>query len=118
MLREIEKDILGNFNGYCWNGFIFRLDESDYENFYSDMEEYLTGKEIPFVFEHYNLKDVWWGSLAGLFLANITPPLIGFNSAEEFILHKEKITATQREHRFKEILEEMEQEKNVSNGQI
>lgn len=118
MLREIEKEILGGFNGYCWNGFIFRLDESDYENFYSDMEEYLTGKEIPFVFEHYNLKDVWWGSLAGLFLANITPPLIGFDSLEEFILHKEKNTATQREHRFKQILEDMEKEKNVSNGQV
>ena len=116
MLKEIEKEILAKFNGYCWNGFIFRLDEADYENFSSDMEEYLTGKEIPFVFEHYNLKDVWWCSLAGLFLANITPPLVGFNSAEEFILHKEKITATQREHRFKQILEEMEQEKNVSNG--
>ena len=118
MLREIEKEILCEFNGYCWNGFIFRLDETEYETFRQDMDEYLTAKEIPFVFEHYNLKDVWWGSLAGLFLANITPPLVGFNSAEEFILHKEKIATTQREHRFKQILEEMEQEKNVSNGQV
>jgi len=118
MLKEIEKEILASFNGYCWNGFIFRLDETEYETFRQDMDEYLTLKEIPFVFEHYNLKDVWWGSLAGIFLANITPPLIGFNSAEEFILHKEKITTTRQEHRFKQILEEMEQEKNVSNGQI
>ena len=118
MLKEIEKEILASFNGYCWNGFIFRLDETEYETFRQDMDEYLTLKEILFVFEHYNLKDVWWGSLAGIFLANITPPLIGFNSAEEFILHKEKITTTRQEHRFKQILEEMEQEKNVSNGQI
>ena len=118
MLKEIEKEILASFNGYCWNGFIFRLDETEYETFRQDMDEYLTLKEIPFVFEHYNLKDVWWGSLAGIFLANITPPLIGFNSAEEFILHKEKITTTRQEHLFKQILEEMEQEKNVSNGQI
>ena len=118
MLKEIEKEILAKFNGYCWNGFIFRLDETEYETFRQDMEEYLTLKEISFVFEHYNLKDVWWGSLTGIFLANITPPLIGFNSAEEFILHKEKITTTRQKHRFKQILEEMEQEKNVSNGQI
>lgn len=118
MLKEIEKEILASFNGYCWNGFIFRLDETKYETFRQDMDEYLTLKEIPFVFEHYNLKDVWWGSLAGVFLANITPPLIGFNSVEEFILHREKITMMRQEHRFKQIIEEMEQEKNVSNGQI
>ena len=118
MLKEIEKEILASFNGYCWNGFIFRLDETEYETFRQDMDEYLTLKEIPFVFEHYNLKDVWWGSLAGVFLANIMPPLIGFNSVEEFILHREKITMMRQEHRFKQIIEEMEQEKNVSNGQI
>ena len=118
MLKGIEKEILAKFNGYCWNGFTFRLDETEYETFRQDMDEYLTLKEISFVFEYYNLKDVWWGSLAGIFLANITPPLIDFNSVEEFILHREKITTTRQEHRFKQILEEMEQEKNVSNGQI
>ena len=56
--------------------------------------------------------------MAGIFLANITPPLIGFNSVEEFILHREKITMMRQEQRFKQIIEEMEQEKNVSNGQI
>ena len=29
MLKEIEKSILAKFNGYCWNGFIFWLDETD-----------------------------------------------------------------------------------------
>jgi hypothetical protein len=118
MLREIEKEILGGFNGYCWNGFIFRLDESECEDFRAEMEEYLTTQEMAFMFEHYNLKDVWWGSLAGTYLANVTPPLIGFDSLEKFILHKEKIQTTQQEHRFKDILDEMEKEKNVSNGQV
>ena len=74
MLKEIEKEILASFNGYCWNGFIFRLDETEYETFCDDAEEYLTRQQISFVIEHYNLKDVWWGSLAGIFWANITPP--------------------------------------------
>lgn len=41
--------------------------------------------------------------------------LVGFDSIEEFILHKEKIQTETREHKFKKILEEME---NVPNGQI
>ena len=118
MLAEIEKEILTKLNGYCWNGFIFRLDETEYETFCDDAEEYLTRQQIPFVIEHYNLKDVWWGSLAGIFLANITPPLVGFDSVEEFLLHKEKVKLARQEHRFKQILEDMEKEKNVSNGQI
>lgn len=88
MLAEIEQGILSKFNGYCWNGFIFKLSNSEYEKFRSDMEEYLTAKEMAYIFEHYNLKDVWWGSLPGIYLANITPPIIGFESVEEFILKK------------------------------
>jgi len=118
MLEEIEKNILSNFNGYCWNGFIFLLDELEEKIFREYFEEYLQEKEISYIFEHYNLKDVWWGSLAGMYLANITPPLVGFDSVEEFILHREKIQTERQEHKFKKILEEMEAEKNVSNGQI
>ena len=115
MLKEIEKNILSKFNGYCWNGFIFLLDEMEEKIFRRDFEEYLQAKEISYIFEHFNLKDVWWGSLSGMYFANITLPLVGFDSVEEFILHKEKIQTETREHKFKKILEEIE---NVPNGQI
>ena len=115
MLREIERGILSNFNGYYWNGFILLLDETKYEEVRTHLEKTLTLKESAFVFEKYNLKDVWWGSLAGMYLANITPPLVGFESIEEFILHNEKIQTERQEHKFKKILEEIE---NVPNGQI
>ena len=68
------------------------------------------------------MKDVWWGSLAGVFLANIVPPITGFESLEEFILHEEKVKEEESEHKFKEILAEMEKlsegDKNVPNGQV
>ena len=115
MLKEIEKNILSEFNGYCWNGFIFLLDELEEKIFREYFEEYLQEREISYIFEHYNLKDVWWGSLSGMYLANITPPIVGFESVEEFILHKEKIQTERQEHKFKKILEEIE---NVPNGQI
>ena len=115
MLKEIEKEILSKFNGYYWNGFIFLLDDSKYEEVHTHLEKYLTLKESAFVFEKYNLKDVWWGSLAGMYLANITPPIVGFESMEEFILTQEKLKTERQENKFQKILEEME---NVPNGQI
>lgn len=118
MLKEIEKGILSKFNGYYWNGFIFLLNNEEYEEVRTNLENYLTLKEAAFVFEKYNLKDVWWGSLAGMYLANITPPIVGFESLEEFILTKEKLKTESKENKFKEILEEMEVGKNVPNGQI
>ena len=116
MLEEIGKGILGDFNGYCWNGFIFLLEETEVEVFQAYIKEYLETKEIAYLIEKYNLKDVWWGSLAGIFLANINPPLTGFKSFEEFILTKEAVKSEWQEHKFKKIIEEMEVEKNVQNG--
>ena len=116
MLEEIEKELLSKLNGYYWNGFIALLNEAEYEKVRSYFEEYLQGKEVPFIFEQYNLKDVWWGSLSGVYLANITPPIVGFKSVEEFILQRESAGLQKKENKFKKILEEMEQEKNVSNG--
>ena len=117
MLEEIENGILSKLNGYCWNGFIFSVDAVEYEIFQASLSEYFQAQEFSFLFEHYNLKDVWWGSLPGVYLANITPPLVGFESVEGFILHREPEKSEFREHKFKKFLEEMETE-NVSNGQI
>ena len=122
MLEEIKKEILAKFNGYSWNVFIFQVEKSQAEEFSKYLEEYLKTREIAYIFEKYNLKDVWWGSLAGVFLANIVPPITGFESLEEFILHEEKVKEEESEHKFKEILAEMEKlsegDKNVPNGQV
>ena len=115
MQKEIERGILSKFNGYYWSGFIFLLNNEEYEEVRTALEKYLTLKESAFVFEKYNLKDVWWGSLAGMYLANITPPIVGFESVEEFILTQEKLKAERQENKFQKILEAME---NVPNGQI
>ena len=118
MLEEIARGILSKFNGYCWNGFILQLEDSEYKTTRAYFEKYLQSKQTLFIFEEYNLKDVWWGSLAGMYLANITPPIVGFNSVEEFILNEESVQAEKQENKFKKILEEMERTKNVPNGQI
>ena len=115
MLRKIEEEILGEVTGYFWNGFIFHLDAANYEKFREYAEKKMREEEILYVIEDYNLKDVWWGSLAGMYLANITPPLIGFNSAENLLLHKNISDTAQVEHKFQEVMEQLD---NVQNRQI
>ena len=110
MLKKIEEEVLQEVTGYFWNGFIFHLDELNYSDFKRYIEENLREREILYLLEDFNLKDVWWGSLPGMFLSNLTPPLVGFNSVENLLLHKNISTATEKNH-FQKIIEEIE---NVS----
>lgn len=114
MLKKIEEEILEEVTGYYWNGFIFHLDATEYEKFLEKAEKNLREREILYWIEKFNLKDVWWGSLSGMYLANITPPLVGFNSLEEIILHK-KNSAVAEKNQFEKIMEQIE---NVQDGQI
>ena len=50
-----------------------------------DMRTILYEMELPFIIEDYNAKDLWWGSLPGLFRAGLVPPLCGFSSLEELL---------------------------------
>ena len=101
MLKKIEESVLQEVTGYFWNGFIFHLDEANYESF----REYVSGnmqeRELLYVLESYNLKDVWWGSLSGMYLANITPPLVGFSSAENLLLSR-AVKVTEENNQFSE----------------
>ena len=76
----ITKDLLGQINGYYRDAFIFLLDEDRKEFIESFFEKLLNTLEIPYLNESYNLKDIWWGSLAGMFRCDINPPIVGFNS--------------------------------------
>ena len=114
MLKKIEEEILQEVTGYYWDGFIFHLDATEYEKFLEKAEKNLREREILYRIEKFNLKDVWWGSLAGMYLANITPPIVGFNSIEEIILHK-KSSAVAEKNQFEKIMEQLG---NVQDGQI
>ena len=115
MLEEIESGVLLAFNGYYYSGIIFQLDEAEYAAARSILEEYLTAEGAPFIFEQFNLKDVWWGSLPGVFLANITPPVTGFDSFEEFILSLDASEESRQEQKFQRILDEIESERGGGN---
>ena len=36
---------------------------------------------------NYHQKNVWWGSLSGMFRSNIVPPVVGFESLDELLAH-------------------------------
>lgn len=115
MLEEIESGVLSEFNGYYYNGIIFHLEEPEYEAARQCLAEYLTSEGVPFIFEKFNLKDVWWGSLPGVFLANITPPVTGFDSLEEFLLTKDASREARQEQKFQRILDEIESKRSGEN---
>jgi len=114
MLKKIEESVLQEVTGYFWNGFIFHLDEANYESFRDYVTKNLNERELFYVMENFNLKDVWWGSLAGMYLANITPPLVGFENAENLLLSR-KAKVEEQNNQFSEIMEQIE---NVSDRQI
>ena len=119
-LDRIKQDITGNLNGYCHNGFIFHLSEKEYDNFRIYVTNVLTDMELPFIIEQYNLKDVWWGSLPGMYLANITPPIVGFSSVTDLLIQKPLLIQGQQ-NQFQPLIDNLNGEgrtENVQTGQI
>lgn len=88
--KSLKKDILSNIlselNGYYHASFVFLVDPDEYDNIKKYCQEVLNTLEIPYIFERYNLKDVWWGSLPGLFRANISAPITGFKHMDDLLI--------------------------------
>jgi hypothetical protein len=88
--KLIHKDILNTINGYHMDAFFTLLTEDMYNQVETYIENILTTLELPYIIEDFNLKDIWWGSLAGIFRANTTPPIIGFSSIDELLVHYQR----------------------------
>ena len=54
------------------------------------IRDVLNRLEALYIVEDYNRKDVWWGSLPGLFRANLTPPQMSFAGLQELMTHSRK----------------------------
>jgi len=85
----ITEGLTGKLNGYYSDSYILLVPrERD-----ADIDHYIHGildiLGISYTMEQYNLKDVWWGSLPGIFRANITPPQMGFSGLGEILYHPE-----------------------------
>lgn len=89
VIRRIAlADILGKYNGYYSDVFLFLVNSDEYEKVKSMVVKLFDKTECSYVLENYNLKEVFWGTLPGLYLANARPPMIGFESLAEFLSAK------------------------------
>ena len=88
--KLIEAPLLGKLTGYYANSLFLLTDKGQGREIERYIRELLNHMELLYVVEDYNRKDVWWGSLPGLFRANITPPQMSFNGLEELMTHKRK----------------------------
>ena len=79
------EGILGEHNCY-WNEWLMLLlDEGNDAPFREYLSSLLDEKGIPYLFESYNLKEAFWGSLPGLFLASAHPPLASFRHLDDLL---------------------------------
>lgn len=88
--KLICQNILGNINGYYREAFLFLIEKEHRDAFVEGLRDFAFFAKIPCVLEEYNLKDIWWGSLPGLFRSDITPPIVGFKSLDDILAHKEE----------------------------
>lgn len=79
------EDLLGNYNGYYMETFQFLLDDDTYDKFKRFFQNQLDVLGYSYIFESYNIKECFWGSIPGLFLANTRPPVMGFAYLAEFL---------------------------------
>lgn len=92
MKKRILDGLISNLNGYYSETIFVSIAQDIYEEIAFQVTNYLDKSGISYLLESYNAKDIWWGSIAGIFRANITPPITGFNHFEDFLItRKEKI---------------------------
>lgn len=81
----ITEDLLYQYNGYYTDSFQFLLDEENRIPFQKFFEHLLDSIGVNYIVQHYGLKETFWGSIPGLFLAQSRPPIMGFRHLSEFL---------------------------------
>ena len=88
--KFIADDIFpGEFHGLASENLIF-ITERDNKDLAEYIFDVMNALELPYILESFNLKDVWWGSLPGIFRANINPPAISMENIYEMLFPIEK----------------------------
>lgn len=85
----ITDSILSDVNGYFYNALIFLIDKKDYIDFIKLIRKATAHLGLANIIESFNLKDSWWGCIPGCYQANLTPPVMGFDSMMDLLLYKE-----------------------------
>lgn len=85
--KFITENVLSELNGYYANIWLFSVPFAQEEEIRNKLTEYFTAKAQPYILENYNTKKLWWASLPGMHEPYVTPPIIGFSSLDDLLLH-------------------------------
>ncbi|TYZ20188.1 hypothetical protein [Selenomonas ruminis] len=88
--KLIKAPLLGELTGLYANTLFLLTDKGQGKEMERYIREVLNRLEALYIVEDYNRKDVWWGSLPGLFRANLTPPQMSFSGLNELMTHYRK----------------------------
>ncbi len=99
--KMATEDILGKYNGYLTDTFIFYLTEEQDEAFSENFAWLLDELQASYIVERFNLKQVFWGACIGNYQANQFPPLVGLQTLPEIMT----ATVTQKEKEKENVLE-------------
>ena len=89
--KLITEGLLGKLNGYYSDNYFLLVPKERDEDIDRYTRNILDILHVSYTMEQYNLKDMWWGSLPGIFRANITPPQMGFSGLGEILYHPETV---------------------------
>ena len=92
----LTEGVLGQLNGYYTNEIILLIPKEEFDTVTAYLHRLMYARALPYVIEDYNAKDLWWGSLPGMFTAGLVPPLCGFAALED-LLNVEQIIPVKEE---------------------
>ena len=85
MRKLASEGLFANYNGYYLDNIQAFLPDKTYQDFRRSFGQALDTSCLPYMFEDYNLKECFWGSIPGLFLADNRPPHLAFDYLVQFL---------------------------------
>ena len=82
----MKKGLLRQFNGIYTNTFIFRFSEDERSEREAYIKSVLETLKLPHVFEDFNRKQCWWGTIPGCFRANKVAPIKGISQLGDLLI--------------------------------
>lgn len=86
MKRAIMDGLILPISGYYNEQILFSLPAAFFHESLHYVRGFMDQLYLPYILENFNLKDVWWGSLAGCFRANIRPMITSFDTLGDFLI--------------------------------
>lgn len=90
ILVKITEGLLSNINGYFSHSVIVCVSQKELRETGDFIDHLFQSSQMLYIREDFNARDIWWGSLPGLFRANIRPPILGVSSLDVLLPHGER----------------------------